>query len=228
MGIVLNALVIGLGCLLGSMMRRGVSKDNFRTLGISIVIVSLVGFFENIYNVDGKSLMSEDLILVLIAFMLGSKIGELLKLEEWFSNLGKSRNADSNAVLDAFLYFGIGGMQICGPIALAAQGDNSQLILKSIIDIPFALVFGATYGKAAALSAIPVALVQVVIWAVALVCGPFFTDTIISQLCAMGFVILFFSGFNLVTDSKHKIDNLNMLPSVFLILIFGGIKEWLL
>lgn len=228
MGMGLNALVIAGGCLMGSMLRKGVSKDNFRTLGFCIIIVSLVGFFENIYsvNVEGGSLMSDDLILVLIAFMVGSKIGEAAKLQEHFSNLGKNDNPAKNAVMDAFLYFGIGGLQISGPIALAAQGDNSQLVFKSLIDIPFALVFGTTYGKAAALSAIPVALVQFVIWAIAELCGPFFTEAIIAQLCAMGYVILFFSGFNLATDGKHKIDNISMLPGVLLILIFSGIKEW--
>lgn len=227
MGIALNGLVIALGGLIGSRLRKGVSGDNFQTLGISIVIVSLVGFFENVYNVDGGKLVSGSLILVLVAFIVGSKVGELLRLEERMSNLGSTADGPRNPVLDAFLYFGIGGLQILGPIALATSGDNSQLILKSLIDIPFAIVFGATYGKKVALAAIPVALVQVVIALVAWAFASFFTQRIVMEVCAMGFIILFFSGFNLVSDSKHKISNLNMLPGVFLMLIISGIKEWL-
>lgn len=227
MGILLNALVIAIGALVGSKLKKGISGDNFQTLGISIVIVSLVGFFENVYNVDGGKLASGSLILVLVAFIVGSKIGELLRLEERLSNLGISANGPRNAVLDAFLYFGIGGLQILGPIALATRGDNSQLVLKSLIDIPFAIVFGAAYGKKAALSAIPVALVQVIIALTAWAFASFFTQRIIMEVCAMGFIILFFSGFNLVSDGKNKISNLNMLPSVFLMLIISGIKEWL-
>ena len=227
MGILLNALVIAIGALIGSQLKKGISGDNFQTLGISIVIVSLVGFFENVYNIEGGKLVSGGLILVLVAFIVGSKIGELLRLEERMSNLGISESGPRNAVLDAFLYFGIGGLQILGPIALATRGDNSQLILKSLIDIPFAIVFGATYGKKTAWSAIPVALVQVVIALVAWVFSSFFTERIIMEVCSMGFIILFFSGFNLVSNSKNKISNLNMLPGVFLMLIISGIKEWL-
>ena len=150
-----------------------------------------------------------------------------MRLEERMSNLGKSDNASRNAVMDGFLFFGIGGLQILGPIALATQGDNSQLILKSLIDIPFAIVFGAAYGKIVALSAIPVALVQLAILGVAHLFDSFFTQVIVMEVCAMGFIILFFSGFNLASNGKHKISNLNMLPGVFLMLIISGIKEWL-
>ena len=229
MGILANALVIALGGLVGSKMKKGFSESSFRNLGICIVIVSLVGFFENIYNVKEGTLNSGSLTIVLMAFILGSKAGEMLHMEDKFSNFGKSDNAAFNAVLDAFLYFGIGGLQICGPIALATQGDNSQLLLKSVIDIPFAVMFGATYGKVVSLSAIPVALVQVVIALAAWGLGSFFTDEVISQLCSVGFIILFFSGFNLfVRDNKQKVSNLNMLPGVIMILLFHGVKELIL
>jgi len=227
MGIVLNALVIALGGLLGSVLKKGADRGKFRTLGISIVIVSITGFAENSFSVENGRLVGENLIPILLAFILGSSLGDWLRLEERFSDLGKSSNTAKNAVMDAFLYFGIGGLQILGPIALASQGDNSQLILKSLIDIPFAIVFGATYGKIVALAAIPVALVQMVIGLCAWAAAPFFTEQIVTQLCSLGFIILFFSGFNLVSDGKQKIGNINMLPGVFLILIIAGIREWL-
>lgn len=226
MGIALNALVIALGGLVGSMLSKGIAKENFRTLGISIVIVSFVGFFENVYHIEGGKLVSESLVLVLVAFIVGSKLGDVLHLEDKLSNVGMTANASHNAVLDAFLYFGIGGLQILGPIALATQNDNSQLILKSIIDIPFSIVFGATYGRKVAWAAIPVAAVQVVIFLVASVFRSFFTSQIIMEVCAMGFIILFFSGFNLVSDGKNKISNINMLPGVFIMLVISGLKEW--
>lgn len=227
MGIALNALVIALGGLVGSWLHKGVSKENFRTLGIGIVIVSLVGFFENVYNVEDGKLISESLVLVLVAFMVGTQAGQWLRIEERMSNLGKTGSAAGNGVMDAFMFFGIGGLQILGPIALVTQGDNSQLILKSIIDIPFTIVFGATYGKTVALAAIPVAMVQVVIALAAWCFGGFFTPQIVTEVCAIGYIILFFSGFNLVSNSKNKISNLEMLPGVFLMLIISGIKEWL-
>lgn len=228
MGIAANALVIVLGGLLGSKLQKSITEESERTLGICIVIVSLVGFFENIYRIQGQTITSESLMIVLLAFLVGSKLGEALHLEERLSNLGKDAQNQRHGVLDAFLYFGVGGMQICGPILLATQGDNSQLLLKSAIDIPFAIVFGAAYGKTAALAAIPVALVQVLIAGAAYLFRGLFTEQMITELCAVGYIILFFSGFNLIAGGKHRISNLNMLPGVLLIMLLQGGKEWLL
>ena len=225
MGIAANAVVIVLGGLLGSRLQKIVTKESYQTLGICIAIVSLVGFFENIYRVSGQNIASESLMVVLMAFLVGSKLGELLRLEERLSNLGAGRQKTRGGVLDAFLYFGVGGMQICGPILLATQGDNSQLFLKSLIDIPFAIVFGAAYGKTAALAAVPVALVQLVIAGAAWLFRGLFTDGMITQLCAVGYIILFFTGFNLIAGGKQRISNLNMLPGVLLVLVFCGVKE---
>lgn len=225
MGIVANALVIGIFGLLGSVLRKAVSKDKFQILGICIVVVSFVGFFENVYTIQEGKLVSDNLTLLLIAFIIGNELGEGLRINQHLSNLGKSGNAARNAIIDSFLYFGIGGLQICGPIAMVTQGDNSQLFLKSVIDVPFAVMFGATYGPWAAVAAIPVALMQALIALMAWFMGEFFTDRVVKDICSLGFIILFFSGFNLFTQGKKKIDNVNMLPSVLIILLYYGIRK---
>ena len=227
MGIVINALVIAIFGLLGNRLRNLMSAEKFRMLGICIVIVSLVGFFENVYTLKDEKLVSENLILLLFAFMVGNELGERLHIKQRLSNIGKSDNAARNAVIDSFLFFGIGGLQICGPIAMVTQGDNSQLLLKSMIDIPFAIMFGATYGPWAASAAVPVALTQVGIGLLAWLMNGYFTEQVVKDLCSLGFIILFFFGFNLLTDRKNKVDNVNMLPSVFIVLIYYGIRRML-
>lgn len=227
MGILINVSVILFGGFLGGKLQKFVKKEYSYTLGIGIIIVSLVGFFENVYNVKSNKLTSGNLVILIMAFIIGSIIGKTIHLEDRFSNLGKGSNTSLNAIVDTFLFFGIGGFQILGPIALATNGDNSQLILKSVIDIPFAIIFGATYGKITALAAIPVGMVQVIIFLAAKVFQSFFTEHIVAEICAMGYIILFFSGFNLLSDIKHKISNIDMLPAVILILIISGVKEWM-
>ncbi len=226
MGILTDALVIVIGALLGSRMgAKKRSSADLHILGIGIIIVSLVGFFENIFSVDETGISAVDLTVVLFAYMIGSKLGEALHLEDAFSNFGKTDNAKLNALIDSFLFFGVGGMQICGPIELALGGDNTQLYLKTAVDIPFALVFGSTYGGFAALSALPVALVQILIAVLAYFSSSFFSERMIAQICAMGYVILFFSGYNLLSDGKHKISNINMMPSLLLVIFFNLLKE---
>ena len=221
MGIVLDGISIALGCLVGSKLRRKTHRGGYQTLGIGIMIVSLVGCLENMFLVDGNTISGVNLLTVLFAYLAGSWVGEGLRLEARLSDLGKTDNASLNAFMDTALFFGVGGLQISGPIALAMNGDNSQLFIKSFVDLPFALAFGGAYGSKAALAAIPVAALQLLIlWIARLTLGEF-GDSMIQQLCAMGYIILFFSGMNLMTDGKHRIPNINMLPGILLVIIIN-------
>ena len=225
MGIVADGLAILLGGLFGGKLQKRCDNGNYRILAIGIMIVSLVGFLENVYNVQGENIVSENLIVVLFSFLLGSKLGEKLKLDEKLSNLSKTSNASMNAFIDAALFFGVGGLQLSGPVLLALNGDSGQLYIKSLVDLPFAIAFGATYGKIVSLSAFPVAAVQILIALIAYFCASFFSSEMTAQLCAMGYVILFFSGYNLMAENQQKVNNINMLPGIFLVMIIKSIWD---
>lgn len=227
MGIMLDALSIACGALIGSVFKERIRLKNFTVLGISIMIISLVGFLENIWDVQAMILKSNELLVVVFSLILGTFLGEAIQLETKISNLSGSSSKGFSDFIDSTIFFGVGGLQICGPILLATVGDNSQLILKSIIDFPFAMMFGIAYGKKVIPSFIPVALGQSIIFLLTAVSKTFFDTTIIKQLCAMGYIVLFFSGFNIICESKHKVNNVNMLIGIFLILFYNIIvKLW--
>ena len=227
MGIIINALSITIGSLFGSIFKERIKFKNFTVFGIAIMIISMVGFFENIFDVNGMTLKSNELLVVVFALIIGTILGDAINLETKINNISSFLNDSFIAFIDATIFFGVGGMQICGPIMLATVSDNSQLILKSLIDFPFALMFGISYGKKVLLSSIPVALVQVIIILLTMLSKSFFDTTVIKQLCAMGYIILFFSGFNLICESKYKINNVNMIIGIFMILIYNVlIKLW--
>lgn len=229
MGIVTNALVIVLCGLLGSKFQK-LSFKNYRVLAIGIMLTGLVGFLENVYNVQEGKIASENFIVVLLSFIIGSKIGEVLRIEDRLSNISRSSNKSFNAVIDASLYFGVGGLQISGPMLLALNCDNTQLFFKSLIDIPFALAFGSAFGKVVSLSAVPVAVIQIIIFFVARFFTPFISSEMTAELCAVGYIILFFSGYNLMAEGKNKINNINMLPGILLVILYNiviHITEWL-
>ena len=221
MGIIINALSITLGSLIGGIFKESIKFKNFTVLGISIMIISLVGFFENIFDINAMMLKSNDLLVVVFSLIIGTIIGDAIQLETRISNISRMSDKGFSSLIDATIFFAVGGLQICGPILLATVGDNSQLILKSIIDFPFALMFGITYGKKVALSSLPVAIGQVIIFLLTFVSKAFFDAIAIKQLCAMGYIVLFFSGFNLICESKYKINNVNMIIGIFMILIYN-------
>ena len=227
MGIIMNVLSIVTGSLFGNIFKERIKFKNFTVFGIAIMIISIVGFFENIFDVNGTILKSNDLLVVVFALIIGTILGDAIQLETKINNISSYLNDSFTAFIDATIFFGVGGMQICGPIMLATVGDNSQLIIKSLIDFPFALMFGISYGKKVLLSSIPVAVVQVIIVLLTILSKTFFDTTVIKQLCAMGYIILFFSGFNLICESKYKINNVNMIIGIFIILLYNVLlKLW--
>lgn len=68
-------------------------------------------------------------------------------------------------------------------------------------------------------------VVQVLIALIAYFSSNFFSNEMTAQLCAMGYIILFFSGFNLITNGKYRINNINMLPGIFLVVLFNVIMR---
>lgn len=227
MGIAINAISIVTGSLLGSIFKERIKFKNFAVLGIAIMIISMVGFFENIFDINGMTLKSNDLLVVVFALIIGTILGDAIQLETKINNISSLANGSSSEFIDVIIFFGVGGLQICGPILLATIGDSGQLILKSIIDFPFALMFGISYGKKASLSAVPVAIGQVIILLLTILSKTIFDTTTIKQLCAMGYIILFFSGFNLICERKYKVNNVNMTVGIFIILFYNVmLKLW--
>ncbi len=221
MGIFVNACTIMLGGLFGSLFKTKLDLKNSSIFGISVILISTIGFIENIFDVSEQALESSGLFIVVFALVIGWTLGEWLRMDDKLSNLAGTKNAYMNAFIDSTVFFGIGGLQICGPILLALEGDSSQLYLKSVIDFPFALMFGAIYGKTVMLSALPVALIQVLIALVAYLSGAYISDAMLGQLCSVGYIILFFSGFNLLCEKQHKIKNVNMIPAILVIILFN-------
>lgn len=227
MGIIVNALSIASGAFLGDKFKERITFGNFTILGISIMIISMVGFFENIFDIKEMTLKSSELLVVVFSLIIGTVLGDIFQIETKINNLSGFAKKDFSKIIDATIFLGVGGLQICGSILLATAGDSSQLILKSIIDFPFALMFGMSYGKRAALSAVPVALCQFLVVILAVLSKSFLDTTVIKQLCAMGYIILFFSGFNLVCEKKHRINNVNMITGILIILLYNVIiKLW--
>ena len=225
MGFIVSAGSIFLGGILGGIFKKKVDIRDFSALSIGIMLISLIGLLENILVVSDGKIVGKHTIVVSIALILGFFIGNALKLEDRIYRLSKGQNLTKNGFVDTILFFAIGGLQLSGPILYALEGDSFQLILKGVIDFPFALVFGATYGKRISLTSLVISLMQLVIAGIAFAFGGFLGSDLISQICSLGYLILFFSGFNLICPPDKKIKNTNFLPGLLLIIIYNVIVE---
>jgi len=225
MGILANALTIVLGGFFGSLFKSRFDFRDTRIFGICVMLISAAGVIENLFGVSGTSLESGNLLFVVFALMAGSLLGSKFRLSERMSRLSSENiKTPATAAIDAALFFGIGGLQICGPILLALNGDSSQLYLKSLVDLPFALMYGSLYGKSVMLSAIPVAAVQILIALAAHLSGDFVSDAMLSQLCSVGYIILLLGGYNLFCETDRKIDNISAIPAIPMVIVFNAVS----
>ena len=222
-----DAGAIFLGGILGGCFQKRLKMKNPTALPIAIMLISIVGLFENIMSISGEQIVGKSTVIVSIALVLGYAIGERLGLEDRIYSLSKAQTIGTNGLIDAILFFGIGGLQISGPILYALDGDSFQLILKGMIDFPFALMLGATYGKRISLSAFFILAMQIIIALIAYGARQFISEDLLSSLCSLGYLILFFSGYNMLASPKNKIKNVNILPGMLLIILYHIAKEML-
>ncbi|MDD3315485.1 MAG: DUF554 domain-containing protein [Syntrophaceticus sp.] len=117
------------------------------------------------------------------------------------------------------LVFCVGAMAIMGALESGLTGNHTTLFIKSIIDGITATVFASTMGIGVAFSALAVFVYQGAITLAAVYVKPFLTEAIITEMTAVGGLLIFGIGLNLLTD-KLQIKVGNLLPAIFAAIFF--------
>lgn len=227
LGTIINTLAIilgGLGGLLfGRFLKESVQDALCKACGVSTLFLGIAGALEGMLTVEGTGVVSGGTMLVIGCIALGSLIGALLNLEDGMERFGqwlkiKTGNARDTRFVDAFvtasLTVCIGAMAIVGSIQDGIKGDYSILAAKAVLDFIIIMVMTCSMGKGCIFSAIPVAIFQGSITALAGLIKPLMTDAALSNLSMIGSILIFCVGVNLVWGKKLRVAN--MLPAVVL------------
>lgn len=225
LGTILNTLEILLGGVLGALFGRFLRESAQETLtkvcGVSTLFIALSGAMEGMLTVENGSIVSSGSMLIVICLALGAVVGEAMNIEGAFERFGewlkvKSGNARDprfvNAFVTASLTVCIGAMAIVGSIQDGLTGDYSVLATKAILDLIIIMVMSCSLGRGAVFSAIPVALFQGSITALAGLVRPVMTEGALANLSLVGNVLIFCVGINLLWGKKIKVANL--LPAI--------------
>ena len=230
LGTILNTGAILAGGLLGALFGRFLNDSTQDTLtkvcGVSTLFIAVTGALEQMLTVENGSIVSGGSLLVIICLAIGAVIGEMLNIENAFERFGewlkiKSGNAKDKGFVNAFvtasLTVCIGAMAIVGSIQDGIAGDYSILATKAVLDLIIIMVMSCSMGKGAVFSAIPVAIFQGSITALAGLVKPLMTEAALGNLSLVGNVIIFCVGINLVWGKKIKVANL--LPAILVAVI---------
>lgn len=216
-GTLINAVVVLLGTAIGLLLRKGIPERLRETVvygqGLCVILIGMSG-----------ALKTTDVTGVIICMVIGSLIGAAINIEGRLDSLGKaierkvSPGAGEGSIAKGFvtasLVFCVGAMAIVGAMDSGLRGDHSTLIAKSILDGVFAIFFTSSLGIGVGLSAFAVLIYQ---GSIALLAGwiePLLTDAIITEMSAVGGLLIAGIGLNMIYDKHIPVGN--MLPAIFL------------
>lgn len=215
-GTIINSLtVVGAG-VIGLLLRRGIPENISRSiqdgLGLLIIVIGLQ-----------YALKAENIAAVGISLALGAVLGEWWQWEEKLQNLGRRLEnvfggGESQFVkgfVSASLLFCVGAMAVVGPLEDGLTGNYQVLLLKSMLDGFFSLIFAASMGIGVLFSAIPVLLYQGTISLAAGFIKPVLTDPMLTNITALGGVLIAGLGTNILGITHIRVANL--LPGLLLI-----------
>ena len=214
------------GALFGRFLKENVQDTLTVCCGVSTLFIAVTGALEQMLTVEDGTIVSHGAMLVILCLTIGAVIGELLNLEGAFERFGewlkqKTGNAKDKRFVDAFvtasLTVCIGAMAIVGSIQDGITGDYSILATKAVLDFIIIMVMSCSMGRGAVFSAIPVAIFQGSITALAGLVRPLITEAALANLSMVGNVLIFCVGINLVWGKKVRVANL--LPAIVIAVI---------
>lgn len=231
LGTIINsaAIIVGgvFGLLFGKILNERIQDSLQKASGICVLFIGIAGAMEGMLKLSGSSLSAGRSMLIVASLALGALVGEILNIEHGFERFGewlkvKTGNAKDKSFVEGFvtasLTVCIGAMAVVGSIKDGISGDYSILATKAILDFIIIMVMTCSLGKGCIFSAIPVAVFQGLMTALARLIKPLMTDGALANLSLIGSILIFCVGVNLVWDKRIKVANL--LPSlVFAVVI---------
>lgn len=227
LGTIINtgAIVAGglTGILFGRFLKENVQDTLSKCCGVSTLMIGIAGALEKMLTLEKGAISSGGSMLLVLCLTVGGVIGEFLNLEGAFEAFGrwlkeKTGNAKDKGFVNAFvtasLTVCIGAMAIVGSIQDGLTGDYSVLATKAVLDFIIIMVMSCSLGPGAAFSAIPVAILQGSVTALAGLVRPVMTEAALNNLSLVGSVLIFCVGINLLWGKKIRVANL--LPAIVL------------
>ncbi len=188
------------------------------------IFFQVIGLF-TLYLGVSMALKSTHVLQMVFSLILGAVIGEILHLDRGMEKLAdkikrrfKSKNERfTDGLLTAFLLYCMGSLTILGAIEEGMTGDAHLLFIKSLMDGVSSIALASGLGIGVLFSAIPLLIFQGGITLMAMWLGDFFPAVMITELSAVGGILLLGLGLDILGIKKIKV--INMLPALVVIVI---------
>lgn len=214
-GTIVNALAIVVGGVIGllfkSVISEKITESLLKSTGLAVIAIGIK-----------LSLEGENLTLLIISLIIGTIIGELIDIEGKLDKFGafiesKIKNKKSNIALGfvtCTMIYCVGSMAIVGSIQSGLTGNHEILFSKSLLDGITSITMAVSMGAGVIFSSISVLIYQGALTMLAGIMQSVLSDVVVSEMTAIGGIIIMAIGLNFLEIKRIKVGNL--LPAIFL------------
>ena len=220
-GTIVNTGCIIVGSIVGSLLKKGLGEKYqsvlYTAMGLASLALGLNAFAHNLPKSDFP-------VLFILSLAIGGIIGTALDLDGRVKKTIAKRGGEglANGLITCCLLFCIGTFSIVGPIMSATTGDNTFLYTNATLDLVTSMVFAATYGIGIIFAAAVLFCWQGSFYLLAKLASDFLSDSLISELCIVGGVLIIASGLSLLKLKDCKA--LNYIPALLIPVLWFLIK----
>ena len=221
-GTLINTVAILLGTAVGLLARRSLNDRLKDTVvqgeGLCVILIGL-----------SSALQTADTMCGIICIVVGGLLGSAVNIERRLGQLGgvlekrfaagQQEGSIARGFVSASLIYCVGAMAIVGAMDSGLRGDHSTLIAKSMLDGVTSIFLAGSMGIGVGLSAFAVLIYQGLIAILAGWLEPLLTAPIITEMGAVGGLLICGIGLNMIYD-EHHIPVGNMLPAIFLPMLY--------
>ena len=231
---IINVILVlcgsALGLLVGNRLPQRLSKTITAGLGLCVALIGIM-----------NAVQTADILCVILCLTLGSLLGEAVDIErrmdsagEWIKRVLMKRFGDrgnmghfTEGFVTASLLFCVGSMAVMGSLEAGINHNYSIIVSKGVIDGVTAVTFAAAMGLGVAFSVIPLLLYQGGITLLAGAVAPYLSDAVVTEMSAVGGVMLLGIAANMLGVTKERLRVGNLLPGLFLPLLYLPLSQWL-
>jgi hypothetical protein len=219
---IINAVLILLGGFIGMIFKNRIPQrfTQVLTSGLALAVMC-IGI--------SSAVKTDDTLCMIICLVVGTVIGELLRIEDHLDSLGswiqrhvekdKENSTFTQGFVTTSLIFCIGSMAVMGSIEAGINHNYSIILSKGVIDGVTNISFAATLGVGTLFSALAVLLYQGILTLLAGFVGPYLSAAVVTEMSAVGGLLILGIGFNMLFPERH-IRVGNMLPAIFLPILY--------
>lgn len=216
-----------LGILLRKRLKASLQEALMKALALCTVVIGV-----------SSAIGTQALLCVILCMVVGTAIGEWLRIDDGIEHAGDfikekvfrgkvGESRFTEGFVSACILFCIGSMTIVGSLEAGINRNYSIIYAKSTMDFVSSMAFGAAMGLGVTCSALFILMFQGGLTLLSGLLAPVLSTAIVTEMSAVGGVILIGMAVNLLGLGRERIKVSNMLPAIFLPIAYFPLANWL-